>query len=82
MGKYTPLPHEYMLISIIGFLLSVFYVFGVSPSWGFAFATLCAILFIASVVNMSTAGLEEQDLVELAIHEQAVRAGKHRKTRS
>lgn len=76
--KVAPLPHEWMIISIIGFFISVFQVWQWSKTWGFTFTLFFLLMFLASMVNMSSAGLEKEELLELAVHEQKVRAGKHR----
>jgi hypothetical protein len=79
MADYVPLPHEWMLFSIIGFFVTVFMIFDFSRSWGFAFAIFFIIIFIASIVNMSNSGTEDDHLVELAVHHERVRAGEHRR---
>jgi hypothetical protein len=80
MIKYAPLPHEWMLVSIIGFIISLLEVWpNWSQSWGFAFMVFFGIMFIGSVVSLSATGLSREELIELAVHEQPVRAGKHRK---
>lgn len=80
MIKYAPLPHEWMLVSIIGFFIAVLEVYpNWSVTWGFTFMVFFILMFIASVRSMSTSGLSREEMIELAIHEQPVRAGKHRK---
>jgi hypothetical protein len=79
----APLPHEWMLVSIIGFLVSAMEVYpDLSKTWGFTFMIFFAIMFIASVVSMSNAGLSEEELVELAVHHEKVRRGEHRKQKT
>lgn len=75
MVKVAPLPHEWMLVGIIGFFVSWLYVYNqlgeTLPSmrkWGAAFMLLCIVIFVASVVNMSQATTDEDHLEELAIH--------------
>lgn len=53
--NYAPLSSGFMLISIIGFLVSVFMVMGWSESWGFTFALVFTLMFIASFVSMTKA---------------------------
>lgn len=77
--KFTPLPHEWMLISIIGFFISVFYIIGLNKTWGFTFILFFVVMFIASLVSMSGAGTSEEEIIELAVHNKHVRAAKHRK---
>ena len=68
--KAAPLPHEWMIASIIGFFVSLLQVYPyMSRKWGFAFMLLFAIVFMASVVNMSNATTEAEHLRELAVHE-------------
>lgn len=70
----APLPSGYMLTSIIGFLVSTLYILPeFSANWGIVMGVFFLILFIASVVSMSTVpsgdlALEEAHMRELAIH--------------
>lgn len=69
--KYAHLSAGFMLTSIIGFLISAFFVNKISESWGFTLMLFFAIMFIASVISMTKApymNKEYQD--ELAVHEQ------------
>jgi len=76
----APLPHEWMLVSIIGFLISTMEVYpSWSKTWGLTFAIFFALMFIASVISMSNTGLSEEEIVELAVHNPRVRRGEHRK---
>lgn len=78
--KSAPLPHEWMLVSIIGFLISTMEIYPeLSHTWGLTFALFFAIMFVASVVSMSNTGLSEEEMVELAVHHRKVRRGEHRK---
>ena len=79
MKTFAPLPHEWMLASIIGFLISVLQVWNWNKTWGFTFALFFAIMFVASVVSMDSAGTEDEEIIELAVHNKHVRAGKHRR---
>jgi len=58
-----------MAVSIIGFLISIWLIWGWSPSWGFAFAAICVIMFFASVISMSKAEPIPEHMDELAMHE-------------
>jgi hypothetical protein len=70
MGKVVPLSSGFMLTSIIGFFVAVFFVWQVSETWGFLFALFSVIMFIASVINMSQLEADNRfELEELAIHE-------------
>ena len=70
MERGIPFSSGFMLSSILGFFISVFFVMKMSPTWGFTFALVFVIMFIASVVTLSH--LEADDrygMKELAIHE-------------
>lgn len=67
----APLPHEWMIASIIGFFVSwllVFEQWGI-VSWGIAFMMVFFIMFLASVVSMTNADTGAAHLDVLAIHE-------------
>lgn len=81
-SQFSPLPHEWMLAGIIGFLISAMQVYGYSKTWGFTLMVFFAIIFIASVVSMSNTGATEEEMVELAIHHPQVRRGEHRKPKA
>ncbi len=70
-SQYVPLPHEYMLIGIIGFFVSIFTIWSMSKTWGFTLAVFCLILFLASVVSMSKAELSDEHIEPLKIHEKS-----------
>lgn len=70
MAKTVPFSSGFMLTSILGFFISVLFVMNLSLTWGFTFALVFVIMFVASIINMSH--LEADDkygLRELAIHE-------------
>lgn len=70
----APLPHEWMLVSIIGFFVSLLLVYPtLSPRWGAAFMLFFIIMFIASMVSMTNASTDEDHLAELSIHEKGRR---------
>ncbi len=70
MTRGIPFSSGFMLSTIIGFFISVFFVMSVSPTWGFTFALIFVIMFIASVVTLSQIEAEDKyGLKELAIHE-------------
>ena len=74
MAKHTPLTSSFMLTSIIGFFVAVFFVMRMdmpgAETWGFTFALFFVIMFVASVVNMSHVEAEDKyGMQELAIHE-------------
>ena len=51
--KYNvaPLSSSFMLTAILGFLISVIWVYPNSPSFGVAFALVFALMFIASIIS-------------------------------
>lgn len=70
MDKVVPLSSGFMLTSIIGFLVSVFFVMKISETWGFLFTFFFVIMFIASIINMGQLeAANRYELGELAIHE-------------
>jgi multisubunit Na+/H+ antiporter MnhB subunit len=80
MAQHVPLTSGFMLTSIIGFLVSVFFVWKLSENWGFTFGLFFVIMFIASVINMSHIEAEDKyGLEELAIHEKGHYAKKRNK---
>lgn len=51
--KVAPLTGGYMITSIVGFLISVMYVYDVSSRWGFTFALFFFLMFVASMISMT-----------------------------
>ena len=74
--KVAPLSGTFMLISIFGFLFATMFLAKLqgAESWAFAIGFLSVLMFIASVISMTRAPIEE----ELAIdeHHTEVRARK------
>jgi hypothetical protein len=68
MFKRAPLSSTYMLVSLIGFIMSAF-LLDVILSWAFAFMGVFLVMFISSVVSMENIPLEIDYLEELAIHD-------------
>ena len=52
MNKIAPLKMSFLLTSVIGFLVSVFYIAPMSTNWGFAFGFVFTLMFIASMISM------------------------------
>ena len=50
--KIAPLNTTFFMTSIIGFLISIFYLPQFSPSWAFALAALFFIMLVASIKSM------------------------------
>jgi predicted membrane protein len=51
--KVAPLTGTFMMISILGFVISLLFVFKYTPSFGIAFALVFALMFIAAVISMT-----------------------------
>ena len=51
--KVAPLTGTFMIISILGFIISLFLVYKVTPPFGIAFALIFALMFIASIISMT-----------------------------
>ena len=51
----APLSGGYMLTSMIGFLISAFYVLPNSSTWGFTFLIFFALMFTSSIISMTYA---------------------------
>ena len=49
----APLSGGYMLTSIVGFIVSAFYVFPKSNTWGFTFIIFFMLMFVASMISMT-----------------------------
>ncbi len=54
----APLPVSFMVTGIIGFFVSVYMVYPIWRSIGFAFALVFALMFAAAVLSMTFAPLE------------------------
>ncbi len=70
MAKIIPFSSGFMLTSILGFMVSVLFVMDYSPTWGFTFALVFVIMFVASIVTMSRIEADDKySLEELKVHE-------------
>lgn len=49
----APLKGGYMITSILGFLISVMFVYDISNKWGFTFALFFMLMFVASMISMT-----------------------------
>mgnify|MGYP001589164191 CR=1 FL=1 len=54
----APLSGGYMITSIVGFLVSAFYILPNSKTWGFTFVLFFTLMFIASLISMTYAPTE------------------------
>ena len=69
MIKVAPLPHEWMIASIIGFFVSLLQIYPyVSQKWGAAFMLFFIIMFASSIVSMTYATTDPEHLDTLAVH--------------
>ena len=59
MIQTAPLKASFMVLSIVGFLASVYLVSDWWPQMAFAFAVVFVLMFIASLVSMTYAPLKE-----------------------
>jgi len=57
--KVAPLKGSFMLISILGFVISAIYVYDINPKFGFAFSLVFVLMFIASLISMTYAPIED-----------------------
>ncbi|MBI2576073.1 hypothetical protein HYV84_02580 [Candidatus Woesearchaeota archaeon] len=53
LSRVAPLKQSFFAASIIGLLISGFYLYGKSKSWGFTFMLLFGLMFIASFISMT-----------------------------
>ena len=51
----APLSGGYMVTSLVGFLISAFYIMPNSRQWGFTFVLFFTLMFIASLISMTYA---------------------------
>ena len=51
--KVAPLNSQFMVTSMLGFLISVIWVKGISETWGIAFALVFALMFVSSIISMT-----------------------------
>ena len=49
----APLSGGYMITSIVGFLISAFYILPNSKSWGFTFVLFFTLMFVSSLISMT-----------------------------
>ncbi len=72
--KYAHLSASFILTSIIGFFISIYFVTKFSETWAFTFAVFFAIMFISSIISMTKADFTDKELQEeLAIHEKVAK---------
>jgi len=49
----APLSGGFMLTSMVGFIISAFYILPASKNWGFTFVLFFTLMFIAAVISMT-----------------------------
>lgn len=54
----APLSGGYMLTSMVGFIISAFYILPKSQTWGFTFILFFTLMFVASLISMTYAPSE------------------------
>ncbi len=86
LKKVAPLHASFMLLSILGLIISLFYIVKVSLDFGLAFGIVFFLMFIASVISMTRASPDAQlaavPIIEpLASRTKRARKGKRRKKR-
>ena len=59
--KFAPLKGSFMIISILGFFISAIWVYNISPAYGFAFALIFTLMFVASLISMTYAPVSEKE---------------------
>ena len=58
--KVAPLSNVFMMASMLGFIISAWFIIPVSKSWGFASSLIFLLMFIASLISMSKAPSEAE----------------------
>jgi len=56
--KVAPLTGVFMIISILGFLISTMVIYDYSEAFGFASALIFVLMFIASMISMTYADVD------------------------
>jgi len=54
-SKIAPLPGSFMLTALVGLLLSIFFIWPLSATWGFTFTIFFAIMLVAAMISMTKA---------------------------
>ena len=62
--KAAPLSSSFMFASILGFAIAAIWVMPQSLSWGFTFLVLFSTMFIASVVSMTHAPVNDLTVLD------------------
>ena len=59
--KVAPLSGSFMVTAIVGFLISMLFVFELSPTWGVAFMIFFAVMVVAALISMTKAPVPERE---------------------
>ncbi len=60
--EFAPLKGSFMIISIVGFVISAIWVYKKDPTWGFAFCVVFVMMFIASIISMTYGPVPDSEL--------------------
>jgi hypothetical protein len=60
MAQVAPLKTSFLVISMIGFLISALYIPKFSLTWAFAFGLVFTLMFVASMISMVRGTPDEQ----------------------
>ena len=58
LRNVAPLKGGFMITSMVGFIISAYYVYDIDNTWGLTFAIFFILMFVASLISM-TYGPEE-----------------------
>lgn len=62
--KVAPLKSSFMLVSMLGFLISIIYSERIGEDWAFALGFVFAVMFVAAMLSMTRSPIEAQ--IEMA----------------
>ena len=83
MGKpirYYPLSNGFMLVAILGFIITMIYSDHFGATWGFTLALFFVIMFISSLITMTRAPLRDEHIEALTPHLAKKRKATKKKT--
>lgn len=67
--KIAPLSGSFMATAVVGFAVSLIFVYKISMAWGMALMIFFVIMFIASIISMTYAPLPEKSHKKKKIYE-------------
>lgn len=53
LSNVAPLSGGYMITSMVGFIISGYYVYDISNRWGLTFILFFTLMFVASLISMT-----------------------------